>query len=272
MFPSRAQPLRVGGTHGHRASVVFCCVNAEHVGSILDQCDVEDEFSDTRDGILPSWNSRRRTRQFHRAENCNRPPTHANHPPLLPIAEDAAYAFAGGADVASDFLMGHVQCDAQTVGGNLAVLVCPFDKELSELGVRIRGQRQHARLLPGFADFHTEMLGHTQRDIRVSTHQLKKCQPGEEAHLARAQCFSRGRVRSIRNQRAKTEYFAWLCDPQREALALLGIHIELRLACADEEKPASRLPLNKQQCPFGVKSSLTEIIELGQRSVGKLTE
>ena len=75
---------------------------------------------------------------------------HTNYSPLLPIAEDAANAFAGGANVASDFLMGHVHCDAQTVSSSLAVLAGPFEKELGEFGVRIRGQRQHALLLISF--------------------------------------------------------------------------------------------------------------------------
>src|SRR5208283_555286 len=222
--------------------------------------------------VLPCAHGSHDLAKFFGVGDGNASSTYKNYTPLLPIAEDATYAFAGGANVASDFLMRHVQGDAQTLSRSLAVLVCPSEKELSEFGVRIGGQRQHTRLLPGLADFHAEMLGHTQGNIRMRTHQLKKGQTREEAHLAGTQRFSRDRVGLIRNQRTQTEYFTWLHHPQREALALRGIYVELRLASAHDEESASRLPLNKQQCTFRVKSSLAEIIDLGQGTMGKLTE
>jgi hypothetical protein len=56
--------------------------------------------------------------------------------------------------------------------GDLAVLIGVVEKELREFGVRVRGQRQHARLLPGFADFHAEMFGDAQGNIRMGAHHL----------------------------------------------------------------------------------------------------
>ncbi len=48
----------------------------------------------------------------------------------------------------------------------------------------------------------------------MSAHQLKKCQTGEEAHLAGIQRLSRGGVRFIGNQSAQAEHFPWLHRPQ----------------------------------------------------------
>ncbi len=48
----------------------------------------------------------------------------------------------------------------------------------------------------------------------MSAHQLKKCQTGEEAHLAGIERLSRGGVGFIGNQSAQAEHFPWLHDPQ----------------------------------------------------------
>jgi hypothetical protein len=63
----------------------------------------------------------------------------ADYSPLLSFAEDAPYALAGGATLACNFFVGHLQRDAQTLCRNLAVLIGGIGEKWSQFGLRIRG-------------------------------------------------------------------------------------------------------------------------------------
>src|SRR5581483_4154118 len=82
--------------------------------------------------------------------------TDPDHSAVSPVAENAADTLTRHADAPGDFLMCHVEGDAQAVGGCLRMLFRPLQKELGEFGMSVGSQAKHPGLLQSFVEFHAK--------------------------------------------------------------------------------------------------------------------
>lgn len=130
------------------------------------------------------------------------------------ISQDAADGFTRRSDAFPNFLVSHVNGQADAFRHQFAMFLCPGEQKLRYFDLSAGSQRHQSRLIISLVKLHAEVPGDIERQVGVSTEQLKKLEPRNKAHLAMGQSLRSHLVRFIGNDAAEPQRFTLLHNAQ----------------------------------------------------------